>query len=459
MQLAEQVHFIGIGGSGMNALARVLIDMGIKVTGSDLVQKELTEELAQRGATVYIGHQKENVKGAGLIVYSSDIPKDNVELQAAYENQIPMIHRSDLLAKLLNERKGIAIAGSHGKTTTTSMVSFILERAGLDPTFIIGGESVDLGCNARFGQGEYVVAEADESDQTFLKYFPYIGVVTNIEPDHLENYDGDFAKLKAAYMQFIKQIKPNGKAVLCADDPDLYEMLPALDGRMITYGIENPQAEYRAVEVEVGNRKASFQVEHKGERLGKISLSIPGRHNIYNALAAIIVCMETGISFEAIAREIAQFSGTKRRFQVIGEVRDVLIVDDYAVHPTEIQATLNAAKATGRRIIAVFQPHRISRAYFLLEQFAHSFREANEVLITEIYSPRGEKKIAGINAETLAERIRQESNNNIRYYPTHEEIFHYLQDNVKEGDLVITLGAGDIWKVAQRLKQYLDQIA
>ncbi len=452
MQQLEHVHFIGIGGSGMSGIARVLLQMGVTVSGSDLIQKELTEELASLGATVYYGHQAENLNGATLIVYSSDIPADNLEIVAAHEQQIPMMHRSDLLALLLNEKRGVAVAGSHGKTTTTSLIAFLMERAGVEPTYIIGGEVVNLGSNARFGTGDYVIGEADESDKTFLKYTPYIGVVTNISPDHLENYDGNFDLLKEAYLQFLKQIKSEGKAIICGDDPVLLQMKADIPCETITYGIDT-LVDYRAVDVQVGDRNTTFGIEHKGIRLGTITLKVAGRHNIYNALAAIIVALEAGIDFATIAEEISHFQGAKRRFQVISDTNDILIVDDYAVHPTEISATLNAAKATGRKVYAVFQPHRILRCYYLMDQFATAFSQADEVLTTEIYSPKGEKKIDGVNAQLLTERIRNESNPNTTYYPTLADMSLYLQQHIKPGDLVITLGAGDVWKVAKELSQ------
>ncbi len=456
MQEVEHVHFIGIGGIGMSGIARVLLDMGVKVSGSDLIQKELTEELASRGATIYYGHQSENLTGAELIVYSSDIPQDNIELLAAKEQKIPMIHRSDLLAKLLNEKMGVAVAGSHGKTTTTSMIAFIMERTGIEPTYVVGGEVVNLGSNARFGKGDYVIAEADESDKTFLKYRPYIGIVTNVSPDHLENYEGDYNKLKSAYQQFMQQIKPGGKAIICGDDAELLKLQSALTCSTISYGIDNESVDYRAVEIETGDRKATFIVEHHGSRLGQVTLTIPGRHNIYNALASIIVALEAGIPFASIVEELAHFQGAKRRFQIISDANDILIVDDYAVHPTEIKATLNAAKATGRKVYAVFQPHRISRAFYLLDQFAESFAEADEVLITDIYSPKGEKKVEGVDSEVLATKIHQHSNDNIHYIKDHGEITAYLEKCVHPGDLVITLGAGDIWKVARQLSYNIE---
>lgn len=454
MQPLERVHFIGIGGSGMSGIARVLLQMGVSVSGSDLIQKELTEELSRLGATIYYGHQAENVNGAKLVVFTSDIPADNIEYVTAIERNIPMMHRSDLLAQLLNEKRGVAVAGSHGKTTTTSMIAFLLERAGVEPTYIVGGEVVNLGSNARYGKGDYVIGEADESDKTFLKYAPYIGVVTNISPDHLENYDGSYAQLKAAYMQFLRQIKPGGKAIICGDDVELLQMKSDIPNETITYGIDQP-ADYRAVDVTVGDRNTTFAVEHKGNRLGTITLQVAGRHNIYNMLAALIVALEAGVDFATIAEEMSHFQGAKRRFQVISDANDILIVDDYAVHPTEIVATLHAAKATGRKVYAVFQPHRILRCYYLMDQFATAFTQADEVLTTEIYSPKGEKKIEGVNAQLLTERIQHESNSNTTYYPTLAHMTTYLKQNVKAGDLVITLGAGDVWKVAKELSEYI----
>lgn len=455
MQIANRVHFIGIGGSGMSGLARVLLDMGIEVSGSDLVQKEITEELKSRGAKVYYGHQRENIAGAEMIVYSSDVPEHNVEYIAAQEQQIPLMHRSDLLAQLINGKKGIVVAGSHGKTTTTSLISFLLQQCDIDPTYIIGGEMVNLGSNARFGHGPYVVAEADESDKTFLKYHSYIGIVTNISPDHLENYDGDVKQLEDAFAQFLTQIKPDGVAVLCGDDGRLTKLQSQLSTEVITYGIEREDVHMRAVDIKVHQRSSTFTVIYNGETLGQVNLAIPGQHNIYNALAAIVVGMKVGIPFDKISEVISQFQGAKRRFQFIGDVQDVWIIDDYAVHPTEIRATLRAAKDTGRKVYAVFQPHRMSRGYYLMDDFAKAFADADEVLVTHIYSPKGEKKFEGVSGEKMAKYIRSESNVNTSFYTSHDDIVTALLAKVQPGELVITLGAGDIWKAAVQLKDQL----
>ncbi|MCZ8513341.1 UDP-N-acetylmuramate--L-alanine ligase [Paenibacillus filicis] len=454
MNTSEHIHFIGIGGYGMSAIAKVMLEMGYQVSGSDLAQQELTEKLAAKGAQVYIGHQAENVKGADVVVYSTALPKDNVEMVAAEELNIPILHRSQMLGRLMNAKKGIAVAGAHGKTTTSSMIALVLEECGQDPTFIIGGEIMNVGSNAKAGQGEWVVAEADESDGSFLQYQPSIAIVNNIEADHLENYDGNFDNLKKAYSQFLSQVKSEGRAVVCKDDAYLREMIPSIKSEVITFAIDQ-DADYRAQNICLGDRKVSFDVSHGGAVLGTIHLSVPGRHNVYNALATLITCMEAGLSFEQVAGAITDFRGAKRRFQVLGEVDDILVIDDYAHHPTEIEATIQAARATGKRIVAVFQPQRYTRTYFLFEQFSRAFPDADEVIITDIYSPAGEKQIEGIHSAKLVDLIRQNSNPNVKYIPTKEEVQAYLYDSVSRGDLVLTMGAGDIWKAADGLAKAL----
>ncbi len=456
---SEHIHFIGIGGYGMSAIAKVMLEMGYQVSGSDLAQQELTEKLAAKGAQVFIGHEAQNVKGADVVVYSTALAKDNVEMAAAEELNIPILHRSQMLARLMNAKKGIAVAGAHGKTTTSSMIALVLERCGLDPTFIIGGEIMNVGSNAKAGKGDWVVAEADESDGSFLQYQPAIALVNNIEADHLENYDGNFENLKKAYAQFLSQVKEDGKAVVCLDDQYLREMISSVNSEVITYAIE-AQADFTARNIVLGDRKVSFDVIRGAEALGTIHLSVPGKHNVYNALATLITCMEAGLSFGRIAEAITEFRGAKRRFQVLGEVDDILVIDDYAHHPTEIEATIQAAKATGKRIVAVFQPQRYTRTYFLFEQFSRAFPEADEVIITDIYSPAGEKQIEGIDSAKLVELIRQNSNANVRYVPTKEQVQAYLLNSVRPGDLVITMGAGDIWKAAAGLAEALtDRLA
>jgi len=440
----------------MSAIARVMLEMGYQVSGSDVARQELTDKLEAKGAQIFIGHEAEHVRGADLVVYSTALAKDNVERQEAEQLNIPVLHRAQMLARLLNARTGVAVAGAHGKTTTSSMIALVMENCGLDPTYIIGGEIVNVGTNAKAGKGRYVVAEADESDGSFLQYESAIAVVTNIEPDHLENYDGDFGKLKAAYVSFLRNVRPDGCAVVCADDENVRELLPQIpDKRIVTYGAESEDAEYRATDIELGDRCVSFTVNRGKDALGKIELSVPGRHNVYNALATVIVCLEAGASFAAIAEAIREFRGAKRRFQVLGEVRDMLVIDDYAHHPTEIQATIQAAKATGKRIVAVFQPQRYTRTYFLLDAFSRAFADADEVMITDIYSPAGEQRIEGVNSRRLVELIAQNSNPNVSYVPTKEEVRDLLAERLAPGDLVLTMGAGDIWKTAVELSKLL----
>lgn len=442
----------------MSAIARVMLEMGYKVTGSDVARAELAEKLAAKGARIYIGHEAEHVKGADLVVYSTALARDNVERVEAENLNIPILHRAQMLARLMNARKGIAVAGAHGKTTTSSMIALVMETCGQDPTYIIGGEIVNVGTNAKAGKGDYVVAEADESDGSFLQYHPTIAVVTNIEADHLENYDGDFNNLKQAYVQFLGQVRQGGQAVVCADDVIVRELLPQVDssngGQLITYGIDR-DADYKAEQIELGDRKVRFTVSKHGQQLGVIELPVPGQHNVYNALATVVVCLNAGCEFDEIAAAIAQFQGAKRRFQVLGEAGGILVIDDYAHHPTEIQATISAAKATGKRIIAVFQPQRYTRTFFLLEQFSRAFGEADEVIITDIYSPAGEQQIEGINSERLVQMIKTNSNPNVRYIPSKDDVLEYLKSYASNGDLVLTMGAGDIWKAADQLAQYL----
>jgi UDP-N-acetylmuramate--alanine ligase len=459
LRTAEHVHFIGIGGYGMSAIARVMLEMGYEVSGSDVAPQELTEKLAAKGAQIYIGHEPVHVQGADLVVYSTALPKDNVERVAAEQLNIPILHRSQMLARLLNMRKGVAVAGAHGKTTTSSMIALVMEKCGLDPTYIIGGEIVNLGTNAKAGKGDYVVAEADESDGSFLQYQPAVAVVTNIEPDHLENYSGDFERLKEAYVSFLQNVREDGYAVLGTDDENVRSILPKVQGiRLVTFGLEGGSefaADFTAADVQLGDRCASFTVRKKGDTIGRITLSVPGRHNVYNALATVIICLEAGIPFEQIADAIREFRGAKRRFQVHAEVEGMMVIDDYAHHPTEIQATIQAAKATGKRIIAVFQPQRYTRTYFLLDAFSRAFGDADEVIITDIYSPAGEQRIEGVTAQKLADLIAENSNPNVTYVPTKEEVLDRLIQKIKPGDLVLTMGAGDIWKTADSLARLL----
>lgn len=455
MKNRRHVHFIGIGGYGMSAIARVILELGHRVSGSDVAENKLVKNLMERGAEVKIGHDAGNVDGADTVVYSTSIAKDNVERVAALEKGIETLHRSQMLARLLNDKKGIAVAGAHGKTTTSSMMAQTLEICGLDPTYIIGGEVVGLKGNAKAGTSEYVVAEADESDGSFLEYYPHIAIVTNIEPDHLENYEGDFNRLLDAYRDFLGQVRPEGTAILCWDDDYVREMAEEVKGKYITYALDH-EADYMAINIREHKREISFTVVHKQVELGEVTLTIPGRHNVSNALAVIVGCLEMGVPFEQLADALAQFQGAKRRFQVIGEPLEILVVDDYAHHPTEIEATLLAAQALERRIVVVFQPQRYSRTHLLMEEFSRAFSLADEVIINTIYAPPGEQPIPGVTAERLAELVKTNSNPQTRFIDTKEEVVDYLVNHVHSGDLVITMGAGDIWRVAHQLVEQLE---
>jgi UDP-N-acetylmuramate--alanine ligase len=463
----EHIHFIGIGGSGMSAIAKVMREMGYQVSGSDIYEQEITKQLQAQGVKIYLGHQSEHVRGADLVVYSSGIPQDNVELLSATDLRIPLLHRSQVLAQLLNQKEGIAVTGAHGKTTTSSMITCMMLQAGLDPTFLIGGEVLDFGFNAKAGQSDYVIAEADESDGSFLKYDPYHAVVTNIEEDHLENYKGCFENLKEAYVQFVNQIKVGGTLITCLDDPIIQGIISRTDVRerleqnqidLLSYGIDSDFVKIKAKHVRLLNRSTQFSVFYYDRYIGDVELSVPGKHNISNALACIGLGMKVGIPFTIIKHSLKTFVGAKRRFQVLSETQDIIIVDDYAHHPTEIMASIDAAKSTGRRIWAIFQPQRYTRTYFLLDAFSYAFAEADHVIIANIYSPAGEEPIEGVTSHELVQRITRNSNSNVLLLQTHQDIYDHIMDRVQPGDLVLTMGAGDIWKVAHQLSKHLHDI-
>ncbi len=434
----------------MSAIARVMLDMGYEVSGSDVSRRDLAERLAERGAKVYVGHAKGHIEGADVVVYSTALAADNVELTEARARHIPVIHRSEMLARLMDERTGVAVTGAHGKTTTTSMIAYVMEQCGLDPTFVVGGVVSNIGDNAKAGGGQYVVAEADESDGSFLHYHPQISVITNIEADHLEHYDGKFENLKNAYGAFIRQMSPEGLLVISGHDSHLAELRTQASCRVVSFGMEHGY-DYNVKNVRLIDRGSECEVFHGKELLGKLTLSLPGVHNVMNALAAIAVCVDAGLTFEQIAIPLTEFHGAKRRFQVITEGHGVLVIDDYAHHPTEISATIAAAQATGRRIVAVFQPQRYTRTFFLFDAFACAFSGADEVVIADIYSPAGEQQIEGVSAEKLVDQIQVQSNRNTRFMKTKDEVFDYLLRTIHAGDLVLTMGAGDIWQVAYRL--------
>ena len=456
----KKFHFVGIGGAGMSALAKILIESGYEISGSDCANSATVEMLKSIGAKIFIGHDEKNIlnedgtANIDAIVFSSAIPQDNPELVKAAELKILKLHRSDINAMLVNSKNGIAVAGSHGKTTTTSMIGYVLKNSGVDPTIIIGGESLDLGTGAILGTGNYLVSEADESDGSFIKLKPAIAVVTNVEDDHLDHY-GTVEKIRAAFKIFLENLNEDGVAVLCFDNEPLREIAGEVKRKIISYAIDN-DADFTAKNIYTGVDGVSFDVFNGEKLLGRIKLAIHGRHNVLNALATIVTALEVGVEFNKISNALSNFHGAKRRFQTKGNVRGIWIVDDYAHHPTEIAATLKAAHETNpRRIICVFQPHRYTRTKLLLKEFGNAFIGADLLVLTDIYSA-GEEKIDGINGESILKEVLA-TNKEISYIPEREKIAEYLLDNVTSGDLVITMGAGDIYKTGEELIEKLKQ--
>lgn len=447
-------HFVGIGGSGMSGIARVLIQKGYKVTGSDLKITPITAALEGMGAKVYEGHKQENLpEDTGQVVISTAIPPDNPEVLEARRRGIPIVHRGDMLAKLMEGSKGITVAGAHGKTTITSMISLCLEEAGFDPTMVIGGELRNIGANAKLGQGEFFVAEADESDGSFLKLEPYIAVVSNIEDDHLDYYE-TVENIARAFRQYIQNVRSDGFSVLCVDDPLLREIAAAGGQKIITYGF-NPAARYRIGETFAKGFSTVGEVFEGEKKLGLLELKVPGHHNMVNALAAIAVCCELGIDFQKAAAALSSFMGAARRFQLLGSARGIDVIDDYAHHPTEIMATLKGARqGNPPRIVAVFQPHRYTRTKRLHAEFAKAFADADLVIVNDIYSA-GEAPIAGVNASSLVEEIKSCSNSSTIHIPDRGHTVEFLLNNVRSGDMVLVLGAGDVWRVGTDLLEAL----
>jgi UDP-N-acetylmuramate--alanine ligase len=439
----QQIHFVGIGGVGMSGIAEVLINMGYRVTGSDARRGDAVERLERLGAKVFIGHQPAHVEGAHVVVYSSAVARDNVEVQVARHRGIPVIPRAEMLAELMRLKYGIAIAGTHGKTTTTSIVATVLGGVGLDPTVVVGGRVHGLGTNARLGQGEFLVAEADESDGSFLKLSPTIAVVTTVDAEHLDYYAGLDA-VRHAFLQFVNKVPFYGAAVVCLDEPNIQEMIPQIEKRVITYGLESG-ADLTARRLQFSGMRAQFDVLQRGHLLGPASLPAPGRHNVLNALAAIAVGLDLEVPFERVATALASFEGVQRRFQIRGEAQGVLVVDDYGHHPAEIRATLAAAKAGfDRRVITVFQPHRYSRTHHLRREFLTAFYQSEVLIVMDIY-PAGEAPIPGVHARDLAEGIAAHGHREVVYMDGDREgIVQYLCESTRPGDLVLTLGAGDV---------------
>ncbi len=460
MRRIHCVHFVGIGGSGMSGIAEVMLNLGYKVQGSDLKANKQTRRLEEQGATVFIGHAAENTEHADAVVVSSAVDETNPEVAAARERLMPVVPRAEMLAELMRFRYSIAVAGTHGKTTTTSLVASVLAEGGLDPTFVIGGRLKSADANARLGQGDYLVAEADESDASFVHLKPMLAIVTNIDADHMSTYDGDIEKLRSGFIEFLHNLPFYGLAVVCTDDPGVNEILGSIGRSVVTYGT-NPDADIRAENIEFCEGHTHFDVVRPGERDAmRVELHLPGMHNVRNALATIAVADELQISDEAVVAALASFQGIDRRFTNLGEVETaagkVMLVDDYGHHPTEIAATLAAARAgwPDRRLVLVFQPHRYSRTRDLMDDFATVLSEADLAIVLEVYAA-GEDPIAGADGRAIARATRTRGSIEPVFVETLDDLQPVLESVVAEGDLVLLMGAGDIGAYAAGLPERL----
>lgn len=453
---ARKVHFIGIGGSGMCGIAEVLLNLRYRVTGSDLRLSAVTERLERLGAQIWEGHDSAHIGEAEAVVVSSAVRSENPEVVEARRRQIPVIPRGEMLAELMRLKFGIAVGGSHGKTTTSSMVAAVLAEAALDPTLVVGGRLNGVGSNARLGKGDFMVVESDESDRSFLHLAPILAIITNIDREHLDHY-GTMDELRRAYAEFANRVPFYGAAIVCRDDENVRQILPALRRRVVTYGVEGgrPEADLVIHDILCGHLDSKFQLSLRGRDLGRFHLKVPGRHNILNAAAAAAVGFELKIDQETIRAALAGFENVDRRFQVRGEVGGVTVVDDYGHHPTEIRATLAAARSCRyRQVYAIFQPHRYSRTALLADDFARCFDGCDFLYVLDIY-PAGELPIEGISSAGLVERMHAEGFGAAEYEPAANELLSKLMKAVQPGDLVLTLGAGNVWQVGEQFLELM----
>ncbi|HLH17934.1 MAG TPA: UDP-N-acetylmuramate--L-alanine ligase [Bryobacteraceae bacterium] len=446
----QHLHFAGIGGIGMSGIAEVLLNLGFQISGSDVKLSPITARLEGMGARVFEGHAASNVAGARALVVSSAVDEQNPEVQEARRLQIPVIPRGELLAELMRLKYGIAVAGSHGKTTTTSMAATILNHAGLDPTVVVGGRVGTMGgSNARVGHSDFLVVESDESDGSFLKLAPIIAIVTNIDREHLDHYPS-LDDIRAAFIEFVNKVPFYGAAIVCLDDPNVQSILPAIRRRTITYGTTS-QGDVEATEIGCGHFASDFRLRYRAADLGRFHLRIPGRHNVLNAMAAVAVAMELEVKPDTIREALTTFSGVDRRFQVRGKERGVTVVDDYGHHPTEIQATLSSARECGfRRVHVLFQPHRFTRTFHLMDEFARAFHQADSVFVMDIYAA-SERPIEGVSAQSLVERLRQFGHRGAEYVGTMDRGIEAAAGAAADGDVIVTLGAGSVSQAGDRI--------
>ncbi|MEO0230313.1 MAG: UDP-N-acetylmuramate--L-alanine ligase [candidate division WOR-3 bacterium] len=449
----KKIHFIGIGGAGMSGIAEVLHNLGFKITGSDIQENEVTKHLEDIGIKIYYGHHPDHVDDADLVVISTAVKEDNIEVQKAREKQIPVIRRALMLAELTRIKYSIAVSGAHGKTTTTSMIADVLAKGGLDPTVIVGGVIKGLKSGAKLGHSDFLVVEADESDMSFLHLFPTIVVITNIDLEHLDCY-GDLNNIKKAFIQFSENVPFYGAVVANIDDRNTVEILPSIERRKITYGFALA-ADVYAKDIKRGNSFSEFSVYYKKSKIGDVRLNVPGIHNIKNALAAVAVGLELGIDTPHIIAGLQEFKGVARRFEVKGKKNDIIIVDDYGHHPNEIIETLKTARDFhSGRIVVIFQPHRYTRTYYLHEQFGTAFFNADLLIITEIY-PAGEKPIEGVTAKLIYDAVKKYGHKNALYIPELSNAVEFLKKELKPGDMLLTIGAGNIYKVGDEILRTL----
>ncbi len=448
------IHFVGIGGVGMSGIAEVLHNLGYEVTGSDIKESETTKRLKGLGIKIYIGHAGDNIDHAHVVVISSAVSQANPEVVEAKQRSIPVIPRAEMLAELGRLKYGILVAGAHGKTTTTSLVATVLGEGGLDPTVVIGGRLNSMGSNAKLGQGDYLVAEADESDGSFLKLNPTIAVITNIDKEHMDFFK-DMESLKNAFISFINKIPFYGIAVVCKENEYLREIIPSIQRKFITYGLSGDSDIY-AKDIRHSGAKMVFEAVYEGKLLGTFTLPVPGRHNVLNSLAAIAAGMELQIPIEVISKALAGFGGIHRRFEFKGEARDIKVFDDYGHHPSEVQATLKAARECfdGSRLFVLFQPHRYTRTRDLIDEFSTSFENADKLFLMDIY-PAGEKPIEGIDSGNLLNLITQKGLKDACYIPDRSEMVEKIVSELRSGDVLITLGAGDVYKMGDEILKKL----
>ncbi|MEW5842415.1 MAG: UDP-N-acetylmuramate--L-alanine ligase [Bacteroidota bacterium] len=455
MKTVKNVHFVGIGGIGMSGIAEILLSQGFTITGSDLNKTEVTDRLESLGIKVFEGHSADNLKDADVVVYSSAVNLENPEVKEALARKIPVIKRSEMLAECMRMKYGIGIAGTHGKTTTTSMVGLVLTEAGIDPTIIVGGKLSSLGgTNARLGQGEYIVVEADEFDRTFLKLTPTIAALTTLEKEHLDTYK-DLDDIKLAFVEFANKVPFFGFVVLCLDEPALQDVIPQINKKIFTYGL-SPQADVRAANITHSQNYSEFTVVYLGKELGKLRINIPGLHNVKNSLVAVTIAKQMGVEFDVIKKALESFNGVYRRFEKKYD-NDVMVIDDYGHHPTEINVTLDGIRrGWNRRLVAVFQPHLFSRTRDFYAEFGRSFLNSDVFICTDVY-PAREKPIEGISGSLIADTAKKFGHKHVYYEPDKTKVPELLQKIYKKGDIVITMGAGDIWKFGEKFVQFLKE--